>query len=99
MGNLQTSATWGTPEIGQKQTTQWAIYRSQQHGERQRQDKNKQHNGQSTDTSNMGRARGRTKTSNTMGNLQTPATWGGLEAGQKQTTQWAIYRHQQHGEG
>jgi hypothetical protein len=65
MGNLQTSATWGTPEVGQKQTIQWAIYRPQQHGERQRQDKNKQHNGQSTDTSNMGRARGRTKTNNT----------------------------------
>ena len=87
MGNLQTSATWGTPEVGHKQTTQWANYRPQQHGERQRQDKNKQHNGQSTDTSNMGRARGRTKTNNTMGNLQTPATWGGLEAGQKQATQ------------
>ena len=47
------------------------------------QDKNKQHNGQSTDTSNMRRASGRTKTNNTMGNLQTPAAWGGLEAGQK----------------
>jgi hypothetical protein len=67
MGNLQTPATWGGLEAEQKQTTQWAIYKHQQHGEGQRQDKNKQHNGQSTNTSNMGRARGRTKANNTMG--------------------------------